>query len=52
MAVWLTFLLGCWLGCVVGFLVAGLTSAGRQGDEPSTSHSAVNQVGISSVLAE
>ena len=52
MGVWMMFLLGCWLGCIVGFLVAGLTSASRLSETVSPSHTAANQVSISGVLAE
>ena len=52
MGSWMMFLLGSWLGCIVGFLVAGLTSASRLSEAASPSHMAANQVSLSDVLAE
>lgn len=52
MATWMIFLLGSWLGCVVGFLVAGLTAASRVTDASSLSHTSANQVSLSGALAE
>jgi len=34
---WMIFLLGCWLGCIAGFLIAGLAAA--SGSDASRSRS-------------
>ena len=56
MAQSLIFLLGCWLGCMVGFVVAGLTSAGRseqhQDERASHGFDRLPTATLTSVLAD